>query len=56
MPGLEQGREDIILAGSIVVQEILEACSCTSVLVSDWGLREGVIFDLYDKIQITGKT
>ncbi len=48
--GLEPGREDIILAGAIVAQEIMDRFHYTSMLVSDWGLREGIVFDLYDKI------
>lgn len=49
MPGLERGREDIILAGAIVTQEIMERFGFSTILVSDWGLREGIVFDLYDK-------
>ncbi len=48
--GLEAGREDIILAGAIITQEILEWCGCEKMLVSDWGLREGIILDLYEKL------
>jgi exopolyphosphatase/guanosine-5'-triphosphate,3'-diphosphate pyrophosphatase len=50
IPGLESGREDIILAGAIVVQEIMERYGHTMMIVSDWGLREGIIIDLYDKV------
>ena len=50
LPGLESGREDIILAGAIVTQEIMERFGFSTILVSDWGLREGIVFDLYDKI------
>ncbi len=49
-PGLEQGREDIILAGAVVVQEIMEQFGLQTMIVSDWGLREGIVLDLYDKI------
>ena len=48
--GLEHGREDIILAGGLVLQEIMELSGQESVLVSEWGLREGILADLYDKI------
>ncbi len=50
IPGLEKGREDIILAGAVATQEIMERSGFTSMLVSDWGLREGIVLDLYDRI------
>lgn len=48
--GLEAGREDIIIAGAVIAQEILEWCGCEKMLVSDWGLREGIVLDLYEKL------
>ena len=51
--GLEPGREDIILAGAIVVQEIMERTGAADLLVSDWGLREGIVLDLYKKLRGT---
>jgi exopolyphosphatase/guanosine-5'-triphosphate,3'-diphosphate pyrophosphatase len=56
IPGLESGREDIILAGAIVVQEIMETCGARELLISDWGLREGIVFDLYEKLRNTRST
>jgi exopolyphosphatase/guanosine-5'-triphosphate,3'-diphosphate pyrophosphatase len=55
IPGLERGREDIILAGAVVTQEIMERFGFSELLVSDWGLREGIVFDLYDKIMKSTK-
>jgi exopolyphosphatase/guanosine-5'-triphosphate,3'-diphosphate pyrophosphatase len=49
MPGLEAGREDIILAGAVIAQEIMRRCGALQMVVSDWGLREGIVFDLYEK-------
>ena len=48
--GLEPGREDIILAGAVILQEIIRGFGYTSMLVSDWGLREGIVLDMYEKI------
>jgi len=48
--GLEPGREDIILAGAVIIQEIMRRFGYTSMLVSDWGLREGIVLDMYEKI------
>jgi exopolyphosphatase/guanosine-5'-triphosphate,3'-diphosphate pyrophosphatase len=64
-PGLERGREDIIVAGAAIVQEIMERYGKSEMIVSEWGLREGIVFDLYERhrrdrhvtahdVQITG--
>ena len=54
MTGLEPGREDIILAGAVIVQEIMERWQLPDLLVSDWGLREGIVFDLYETMITEG--
>ena len=46
MPGLERGREDVIAAGAIILRTIMETLEMETVLVSDLGLREGVLIDL----------
>jgi len=48
--GIEQGREDIILAGAVIAQEIMNRSGHVSMLVSDGGLREGIVLDLYEKL------
>ena len=45
LPGLYPGREDVILAGSILLLEIMRIFSQKEVIVSDRGLRFGVILD-----------
>jgi len=46
LPGLENGREEVIVAGAIIIRTIMETLGNSSVLVSDLGLREGVLIDL----------
>ena len=46
LPGLEKGREEVIAAGAIIIWTIMETLGTSSVLVSDLGLREGVLLDL----------
>ena len=46
LPGLEKGREEVIAAGAIIVRTVMETLGMSSVLVSDLGLREGVLIDL----------
>jgi len=40
---LERGREDLIIAGTAIVLETLRAFGCSSLLVSETSLREGII-------------
>jgi exopolyphosphatase/guanosine-5'-triphosphate,3'-diphosphate pyrophosphatase len=46
LPGLEKGREEVIAAGAIIIRTIMETLGTSRVLVSDLGLREGVLIDL----------
>ncbi|HSB44216.1 MAG TPA: Ppx/GppA phosphatase family protein [Nitrospira sp.] len=46
LPGLEEGREEVIVAGAIIIRTVMETLGMSSVLVSDLGLREGVLIDL----------
>jgi exopolyphosphatase/guanosine-5'-triphosphate,3'-diphosphate pyrophosphatase len=46
IPGLERGREEVIAAGAIILRIVMETLGMASVLVSDLGLREGVLIDL----------
>jgi exopolyphosphatase/guanosine-5'-triphosphate,3'-diphosphate pyrophosphatase len=47
IPGLDAGRADIIVAGAIVLEEILAAFGATEVMISESALREGVLADTY---------
>jgi len=46
LPGLEKGREEVIAAGAIIIRMVMEAQGMTAVLVSDLGLREGLLIEL----------
>ncbi|MEI8015355.1 MAG: Ppx/GppA phosphatase family protein [Nitrospira sp.] len=50
LPGLEKGREEVIAAGAIIIRTVMEALGMPSVLVSDLGLREGVLIDMAMRI------
>lgn len=41
--GLEKGREDLIIAGSLITLMTMEHFSCRNMKVSDYGLLEGLI-------------
>lgn len=46
LPGLEKNREEVIAAGAIIIRTVMETLGMSQVLVSDLGLREGVLIDL----------
>jgi len=46
LPGLEKNREEVIAAGAIIIRTVMETLGMASVLVSDLGLREGVLIEL----------
>ena len=50
LPGLEKGREEVIAAGAIIIRTVMETLGISSVLVSDLGLREGVLINLATRI------
>jgi len=51
MPGLEAGREDVVVAGTLILHGVMETLGFTEGLVSDVGLREGVLIDLAARIR-----
>jgi exopolyphosphatase/guanosine-5'-triphosphate,3'-diphosphate pyrophosphatase len=50
LPGLENNREEVIAAGAIILRTVTETLGMSVVLVSDLGLREGVLIDLARRI------
>jgi exopolyphosphatase/guanosine-5'-triphosphate,3'-diphosphate pyrophosphatase len=46
MPGLEKNREDVIVAGTIILRTVMDTLGQHECLVSDLGLREGVLLEL----------
>ena len=43
MPGLEDGREDVIVAGTLIFRTVMQRLGFQECLVSDYGLREGIL-------------
>jgi exopolyphosphatase / guanosine-5'-triphosphate,3'-diphosphate pyrophosphatase len=46
LPCLEPGRADLILPGVAIVLATLDLTGAAALLVSDWGLREGILVSL----------
>lgn len=51
MPGLEAGREDVVVAGTLILCGVMETLGFSEGLVSDVGLREGILLDLAGRLQ-----
>lgn len=43
IPALESGREDLIIPGAVIVIKTMEIFGFNEMIVSDYGLREGII-------------
>lgn len=56
LPGLDAKRADIIVAGSIILEEIFKNFSLKQLTVSDYALREGIIYDSIRKFEGQNKT
>jgi exopolyphosphatase / guanosine-5'-triphosphate,3'-diphosphate pyrophosphatase len=54
LPGLEKSREEVIAAGAIIIRTIMETLGEQECLVSDLGLREGVLIELANRDQAFG--
>jgi exopolyphosphatase/guanosine-5'-triphosphate,3'-diphosphate pyrophosphatase len=49
IPGLDAARADIVVAGALVLQEVLAAFGATELMISESALREGVLADTYQR-------
>lgn len=47
IPSLEPGREDLIIAGTTLVLEIMEVFHCSHLTVSEYSLREGILLQAF---------
>lgn len=56
LPGLESGREDIILAGGLVTLAIMDTFNFAEFTVSDAGLLEGLFLDLCRTLSTAGNS
>lgn len=49
IPGIEPGREDLIVAGGLILKSVMKRFGYSCIYISDYGLREGALIDLYQK-------
>ena len=50
IPSLEPGREDLIIAGTALILEIMHTFNCTHLTVSEYSLREGVLLQAFQNL------
>src|SRR5205823_2657616 len=49
LPGLEAHRADIILAGALICEQVVDALGLEQITFSDYALREGVLLDAWQR-------
>ncbi len=49
LPGLDSRRADIIVAGSIILEQVFKVFQLSNMTVSEYALREGIIYDTIKK-------
>ncbi|MGE5702583.1 MAG: hypothetical protein ACM32O_08660 [Clostridia bacterium] len=49
LPGLSKDRADIIVAGGLIIQMLMEQTNSPKLIISGNGLREGLFFEHYEK-------
>ena len=49
MNTIEKGREDLIIVGGVLVLEAMRIFECDLLIVSEHGLREGVVLKTLSK-------
>ncbi len=49
VPGLEKGREDILVSGALILLTVMDLFGYDPIYVSDYGMREGLLLDRYQK-------
>jgi exopolyphosphatase/guanosine-5'-triphosphate,3'-diphosphate pyrophosphatase len=54
LEGLEERRADIIVAGAVLMQQIMKVLHIEQVVVSDFALREGIILEQRRRATATG--
>ena len=50
MKTMEKGREDLIIAGSVLTLETMRAFDCDQLTISEHGLREGIVLDTVKRL------
>jgi len=49
--GIDASRADIIMGGAVILEQVMDALDLPQLVVSDYALREGALFDLASRLQ-----
>ncbi len=49
LPGIDASRADIILAGAVILEQVVHQLGISELAVSDYALREGVLLDAWQR-------
>jgi exopolyphosphatase/guanosine-5'-triphosphate,3'-diphosphate pyrophosphatase len=49
LPGLDASRADIILAGALILEQVVHELALEELVISDYALREGVLLDAWQR-------
>lgn len=49
LPGMDPGRADIILAGALILEQVVHELDLSEIVISDHALREGVLLDAWQR-------
>ena len=49
LPGIDASRADIILAGAVILEQVVHELDLPELIVSDYALREGVLLDTWQR-------
>ncbi|MEP7234826.1 MAG: Ppx/GppA phosphatase family protein [Ignavibacteriota bacterium] len=52
IPGLDERRSDIIVAGTLILEESMRLLGIKEITVSSYALREGIIYDYIRQLQV----
>ena len=45
MPGMKRSRADLLPAGAVIVEALVDELDVDEMQICDWGLREGVVLE-----------
>jgi exopolyphosphatase / guanosine-5'-triphosphate,3'-diphosphate pyrophosphatase len=49
LPGMDAKRADIIVAGALILEQIIQQLNIREITISDYALREGILLDYYQQ-------